>query len=243
MALQFGNVTGRFVAVAADSTTDEDLDPDVIPLQGTVTFTPRVSAILVAEGSPTPFTALPAPIRVRLDEDGYLAHNGSRGVRLLATNGSSNPSNFTYQVSFSLSFGNLTTPYPNFDVKVSANGTIDLTTVAPVPSSPGVPITRGTGVESVVAEDGQFVFRLTDGSEERVAIPASGDGGASLPVGISDVTGLTEALGDKADKTSINGLATKASVDAKEDAAWYGTQAEFDALPTKDANKTYNILG
>lgn len=180
MALQFGEVTGRFVAVVADSLADEDRDPDTIPLQGTVTFTPQVSAVLVQDGAPAPFTALPAAIQVDLDSDGYLAHNGSRGVRLLATDGLSNPRNFTYRVSFNLSYGRVATPYPPFSITVPAKTVIDLTSTAPVPGSSGTAITQGVGIQGVVIKDGQFVFRMTDGNEKRVDLPSLESGSLEL---------------------------------------------------------------
>lgn len=172
MALQFGKVTGRFVAVVADSPEDSDSDPDVVPLQGVVTFTLKAPALLVPDAEPFPMTALPAPVSATLDNEGYLTLNGIRSVTLLASNGQHNPTSTTYEVKFSLKHGTISVPYSTFNISVPAGETINLTTVAPVPSSSGSPIVQGIGIKEVTADDGAFVFKMTNGTENRVGIPA-----------------------------------------------------------------------
>lgn len=172
MALQFGKVTGRFVAVVADSPEDSDSDPDVVPLQGVVTFTLKAPALLVPDAEPFPMTALPAPVSATLDSEGYLTLNGTRSVTLLASNGQHNPTSTTYEVKFALKHGTISVPYSTFNISVPAGETVNLTTVAPVPSSSGSPIVQGIGIKEVTADDGAFVFKMTNGTENRVGIPA-----------------------------------------------------------------------
>lgn len=172
MALQFGKVTGRFVAVVADSPEDSDSDPDVVPLQGVVTFTLKAPALLVPDAEPFPMTALPAPVSATLDNEGYLTLNGTRSVTLLASNGQHNPTSTTYEVKFALKHGTISVPYSTFNISVPAGETVNLTTVAPVPSSSGSPIVQGIGIKEVTADDGAFVFKMTNGTENRVGIPA-----------------------------------------------------------------------
>ena len=172
MALQFGKVTGRFVAVVADSPEDSDSDPDIVPLQGVVTFTLKAPALLVPDAEPFPMTALPAPVSATLDSEGYLTLNGTRSVTLLASNGQHNPTSTTYEVKFALKHGTISVPYSTFNISVPAGETVNLTTIAPVPSSSGSPIVQGVGIKEVTADDGAFVFKMTNGTENRVGIPA-----------------------------------------------------------------------
>lgn len=172
MALQFGKVTGRFVAVVADSPEDSDSGPDVVPLQGVVTFTLKAPALLVPDAEPFPMTALPAPVSATLDNEGYLTLNGTRSVTLLASNGQHNPTSTTYEVKFALKHGTISVPYSTFNISVPAGETVNLTTAAPVPSSSGSPIIQGIGIKEVIADDGAFVFKMTNGTENRVGIPA-----------------------------------------------------------------------
>ena len=66
-----GLVTGRFVVGVADG-PDADAEPDVIPAQGTVTFTASVPYLPNPTATPAPVTILKAPIVGVLDGDGYL---------------------------------------------------------------------------------------------------------------------------------------------------------------------------
>lgn len=181
--LKFGMVTGRLVATIADSAGDSDRDPDVQPLTGGVTFTPAASALLLPGASPDPATALPMPITASLDNKGYLSHNGVRGVRLVASvNNATNPSDFTYKVSFALKLGTLSVQYPAFDITVPADGVVDLTTVAPVPRATGTPMIQGVGIADVKIENGEFVVILTDGSSRNAGLVPTATGEALVSV-------------------------------------------------------------
>lgn len=198
-----GHVVGRFLSVVADSIDDLDQEPEVVPMSGTVTFTPQVSAVKVVEGAEEPATVNVATISAEIDEQGYLSRNGQRGIRLLASDGPTNPTGFTYQVTFALSLGKgaAGVKYQGFPIHVPANGTVDLTVAAPVPSSSGSSMVQGVGVQDVTVENGEFVFHLTNGAETRAPLPAvSGEAMVSVSTvepghytvnGVS-IMGLTE---------------------------------------------------
>ena len=197
---QTGLIVGRFLSVVADSADDTDQEPEIVPMSGTVTFTPQVSAVKVVEGADVPATVNVAPVSATLDSEGYLSRNGQRGIRLLATDGPTNPTGFTYQVSFALTLGGgaAVVKYNPFPVQVPSGRTVDLTVAAPVPSSSGVSMVQGVGVQDVTVENGEFVFRLTNGAESRTPAPTGGgavtvesDGLGTYTVGGTTIKGLT----------------------------------------------------
>jgi len=151
--LSYGKVTGRFLAAVADSTGDDDLYPDDVPMTGTVTFKPSAGAILLPNATPDPAIVLPTTITATLDANGYLSLNGIRGIYLLATD-TTNPVDWTWNVSFSLRVGTQAIiPYGAFDMSLPAGTVKDLVAVAPFPSSSGQPIVRDETV-AINAEQG-----------------------------------------------------------------------------------------
>lgn len=195
---KYGKVVGRLLAVVGDG-PDEDEHPvaggypDAVPLQGSVTFTPRASTILVAGATPSPVTAFPAAISAQLDENGYLTLNGKRGVFLLCPGQETNPTSFTYRVRYSLTLDGKPVAAPEFDIELveyvpgpspsdpdTGSTAVDLAVVTPVVQSPGVAITRGPAGDSVesitLSGDGlSLVFHMqreTGPVDETVAIPS-----------------------------------------------------------------------
>lgn len=151
--LNYGKVTGRFLAAVGDSTGDDDLYPDDVPMTGTVTFKPSVGAILLPNATPDPTIVLPTPIVAVLDDNGYVSLNGIRGIFLLATD-TTNPVDWTWNVSFALRIGTQSViPYPAFDMSLPAGTVKDLVAVVPFPSSSGQPIVRDETV-AINAEQG-----------------------------------------------------------------------------------------
>lgn len=136
--LVYGQVVGRYVAIVADTPADPDLEPDVVPMSGRITLTPLPSRLLVATAQPAPVTVVPVSISAVLDDQGYLSLSGNRGVYVIATNDpATNPTSFSYRVTFELTLNGVKVPMPSFDVMVPAGAVVDLTTVAPVPPSVG----------------------------------------------------------------------------------------------------------
>lgn len=168
--MKLATVKGRFLAVLADSPIDEDSIPEQIPLKGTVILTPSVPAILDTSGE-VPATLLPTPITAVLDEQGDISLNGTKGVQVAATMGEGvNPSGWTYKVAFNLQADKLKINYASYDIQLPPDEVTDLTLVAKVPTSTGVGVTRGIGVQSVTSANGVLTFRLTDASTQDVAI-------------------------------------------------------------------------
>lgn len=239
---QTGLVVGRFLSVVADSADDTDQEPEIVPMSGTVAFTPQVSAVKVVEGTDVPATVNVAPVSATLDSEGYLSRNGQRGIRLLATDGPTNPTGFTYQVSFALTLGGgaAVVQYNPFPIQVPSGRTVDLTVAAPVPSSSGVSMVQGVGVQDVTVENGEFVFRLTNGAESRTPAPAGGgavtvesDGLGTYTINGSQVKGLTAEgqLPAVPKKYVDDGLA------AKSDTGHTHTTADVSGLDTALAGK------
>jgi hypothetical protein len=146
--LVYGRVIGRLVAIVGD-TDDADVYPDVVPLAGSVTFTPSVKQVLVASAFPKPATVLLSSVTADLDSDGYLSLNGLQYVNLVATDDPSiNPTDFTYTVSFDLKLNDKAVTFSSYSISVPTyvsadDNVVDLTTVAPVSTSGGVTIIRG----------------------------------------------------------------------------------------------------
>jgi hypothetical protein len=138
--LSYGTVTGRFLLAYADS-NDSGLNPDAVPAQGTVYFTPSPNYIKDPSATPAPVTILPASIECQLDSEGYVVGYGTdRGVRLLATDDpQGNPVDWTWSVNFRLTdaSGTPVRTIPDFSFELPAGTTVDLTDATPVPDANG----------------------------------------------------------------------------------------------------------
>lgn len=233
MALEpakYGKVVGRLVAIVADGPDEDEYPtggfPDVVPMRGTVTFTPYVSKVLVAESVPSPATAFPMPITVPLDDNGYLTWNGKPGVFLLCPSEATNPPEFTYRVRFNLEHDGRKVSTDEFPIELveyvpgpdpanpdAGSTAVDLTLVSPVYPSAGQPIVRGIKGDTIErielsADGGSFVFyieRSTGVVPETVEIPALGE--------LNDAVGEAEAARDAAatSASSAAGSATTAT--------------------------------
>ncbi|APE37655.1 hypothetical protein BOX37_31160 [Nocardia mangyaensis] len=156
--LEYGKVVGRFLANVADGPDIGDL-PEFPPLSGRVTFTADAAKVLVAGAEPAPATyvQLPKHYECQLDEFGYLTWRGARGIRLVAPNAATNPSDWTWKVTFDLDYEGDPVPLEPFsftvgeyqpgpdpeDPDLGSTGLIDLTLVSPVPASTGNAVVRG----------------------------------------------------------------------------------------------------
>ncbi len=195
---KYGKVIGRLLAVVGDGPDEDEYPvaggyPDARPLAGSVTFTPRVSTILVAGAQPDPVTAFAHPVTAQLDENGYLTLNGKKGVFLLCPSAETNPSFFTYSVRYNVTLDERPVSAPTFDIELveyvpgpdpddpdEGSTAINLTLVTPAQPSGGTPIVRGPAGDSVesvsLSGDGlSLVFHVQRESgpvDETVAIPS-----------------------------------------------------------------------
>ncbi|MFC6011370.1 hypothetical protein [Nocardia lasii] len=156
--LEYGKVVGRFLANINDGPDLGDL-PEFPPLTGTLTFTADAPKVLVpgATAGPATYVQLPKHYECQLDEFGYLTWRGKRGVRLVAPSPATNPSDWTWRVSFDLSYDGERIPLEPYSFNVpkympgpdsenpdgGATGLVDLTLVSPVPASAGNAVVMG----------------------------------------------------------------------------------------------------
>jgi hypothetical protein len=150
--VSYGTVVGQFIAAIGD-TTDSGREPDAIPMQGYITFTPNVSYVKNLTANPNPVTIAKTPVIGILDVDGYLCSTVidpqtglyQRGITLVATDDIDiNPSGWTWKVSYSFTLdGRAITSPTAHSISVPSEATIDLTSVSPVASSTGDAIVQG----------------------------------------------------------------------------------------------------
>lgn len=147
---------------------DGDADPDRHQVTGMVTFTPVLldgDAVTVVEDG-QPKTLVPLPIQARIS-DGVVFHRGVDGVRLLAGGEGMNPERLSWRARFE-HMQSAGVPFKLRDVIFEAvpGGTVDLSTVAPVPGTPGVGVTRGRDgdtIESITADATHLIVTVRDG--------------------------------------------------------------------------------
>lgn len=186
--LKYGRVVGRFLANIADGPDIEDL-PEFPPLQGTLTFTAGAEKVLVATAEPRPATyvQLPQYYKVSLDEFGYITWRGEHGVKLVApTEDTTNPSAWTWKVTFDLNYEGTPVPIAPFSFNVpeyepgpdpenpdeGSSGLVDLTLASPVPASNGEAVVRGLSIVGVTLVGDALVFELDNGEDlDPVTVP------------------------------------------------------------------------
>lgn len=131
--VSYGTVTGRFLLAYADG-TDPDLYPDGVPCGGSIVFTPSIERLRNATGLPAPVTILVRPIQCFLDSEGYLlGSDGTRGVRMLATDDTDNdPTGWTWRADYRLTDAEGATlrSLTSHSFSLSGGSTIDLTLVS-----------------------------------------------------------------------------------------------------------------
>jgi len=206
--LSYGTVTGRFLLAYADS-SDSGLNPDAVPAQGTLYFTPSPNYIKDASASPAPVTILPASIECALDADGYLVGYGTdQGVRLLATDDpQGNPVDWTWKVNFRLTdaSGTPVRTIPDFSFALPGGTTVDLTSAMPVTDADGtfylVGPTGPTGATGATGSTGPTGAAATI-SVGTVTTGAAGSSASVTNVGTSGaaVFNITIPRGDKGEK-------------------------------------------
>lgn len=134
MPKRYGTITWTVEALVGDSMADTDVLPDVIAVEGMVTFTPRVPVVHYSNLSvyPEEVTAIV--------EESTLARNDTPSVTLLASaDGGAQPSVWSYDVRFDLytvDGQRVTIPagkivvFPDMQISLA----VALTTTAGVPS-------------------------------------------------------------------------------------------------------------
>lgn len=230
-SITYGKVVGRFLLAVADSPEDADRKPDSKAAQGTITFSPVQTNVVVD----TPESALivKMPIRCGLDTNGRLVDpEGQLGVWLIAG---------VYKVTYAITgvaingHNILVLEEHDDDTPLQLNNSIYTGGAPLVPSeyatlsaridALGVPGSGGSSaVESVNGEQGVVVLDATD-----VGAATTGDVSAAIEAHESDVNPhpqyLTEAEGDG--RYSASG-AVAAHESAGDPHPQYLTQGEGD---------------
>lgn len=208
--VSYGTVTGRFMLAYADG-VDSDVYPDGVPAKGTVLFTPSPNYVKNAGASPDPVTILPATISCDLDSEGYvLGSDGTRGVRLVATDDAdNNPVDWTWKVTFRLT-DQTDTPtrgIPDFSFELPGGSTIDLTTVMPVtdangtyylvgPTGPANVLSVGTVTTGAAGSSASADITGTSPAQTLNLTIPRGDTGTAATIAVGTVT--TGAAGSSA---------------------------------------------
>jgi len=137
---------GQFLVGVLDG-SDADTDQDYVPAVGTVTLTPSIPYTPNVTAGPNPVTMLLPPVTAVIDDQGYLSTPAQgtltpayRGVWLTATDDPDlSVTGWTWTASYKLSPVNGSTlALPSHSFVIPAGGTLDLSTVVAVPSSPGL---------------------------------------------------------------------------------------------------------
>lgn len=218
-----GRVEGRFIVGVVDG-PDQDLDPDGIPAQGTITFTSSVPYLPDPFASPAPVTILKAPITGVLDSEGYLCtpdpadptQPGYRGLRLIATDDPDlSVTGWTWTVTYNFQrVAGVGLSIPSHSMALPAGATVDLTTVVKVPSSKGIGIEQAEALaataaaaateaaaaaraasEAASATDAGVATLLTSGEQTAPLLAAKVDRGA-LYVEASDFGAVGDGVTD-----------------------------------------------
>ena len=171
--VSYGHVTGKFLRAIADS-SDTDLYPDGQPLAGlTIKFTASVTRVKNVTTTP-PVTIIIDPIVGVTNDDGILVDgNGNEGVWLVASSDEDlNPTGWTWTATISASsISSFSTTFT-----LAPDQEVDLTTLIPVPSSPGTELAAWEAVVAEVAAAQAAAQAAREGAESArdEAVTASG---------------------------------------------------------------------
>lgn len=133
LPVAYATVSGWFLQAVADATPDGVFAPDMLPMEGTVTFTPNVDRVSIVGPDDQPMMVFPKPVDCSLDAEGWLiGPDGDRDVMLIAT-GDIIP---TYRVQFSLE------GVRRFSINITApaNQVTDLALALELPDNPSADI-------------------------------------------------------------------------------------------------------
>ena len=210
---------------------DEDADPDLVMVQGKITFTPLLGKgdviTMVEDGQPV--SVVPRPITARVS-NGLIMHRGREGVRLLAGGVQMRPEQIRYRASFSeMQAGGWAFTVRNVDFVAKPGGEVDLTLVGPVANMPDGNNRgpAGAGITDVHVDGSELVVIVTDedGSRELSRLPLDDVVRAEAEAAAQSVKDeLAAELGDasesasrakaEADRASEQASAASGSADA-----------------------------
>lgn len=172
--LAFGTVVGTFISVLADS-SDSGNSPDATYLSGTVSITPTVRTFRIT--GDTPRTVVTQVINAQVVNGQLLGPDGVTPLRIMASESPNiSPARVQYTAKFALKGVAAQPDSVTFDVP--ANGTIDLSTVIPMP--PAAPIVTVVSEESRIAAEAA--------RDAAIAAAAEASNGPLTPLGTDGPT-------------------------------------------------------
>lgn len=262
-----GLVVGQFGVGVADG-PDVDREPEVIPLSGSITFTPSIPYLPNVTADPNPITIVTAPIKGVLDEEGYLCTPAAdgvtpqyRGIRLFATDDpDGSVKNWTYSVAYRFNVINGATPTMKaHSMSLPEGSEVDLTTIVEVPSSPGVGTPQALALLAL-AQDAAARSAVDADVAARVAQSVRDDADAGVFKGETGPAGPNTVPTDEfnaaliEDPESLTGTALVAAIggeiagklDRSEAEATYAKPADIatalnDTLPAKQDKASLDI--
>lgn len=206
--VQTGRVTGQFATVQHLPSAG-DAPPDVVPITGTITFTPSPERLLNAANL---ITFVPRPIVGTLNAQGVLVDgHGNVGLELVATDDpDNNPAGWTYTVTYQLAGG---LSLPAHALELPAGSTRDLTTYQPVPDANGTFYISSTDTVAVpyskagVLAVGAGTFRFHNPMDKPMAIKSVRASVTTPPTGAAVIVDVnvngTTIYGTQANRPSI----------------------------------------
>lgn len=226
---------------------DEDADPDMVMVQGKITFTPLLGKgdviTMVEDGQPV--SVVPRPITARVS-NGVIMHRGREGVRLLAGGVQMRPEQIRYRASFSeMQAGGWAFTVRNVDFVAKPGGEVDLTLVGPVANMPDGnnrgPM--GAGITDVHVDGSELVVIVTDedGSRELSRLPlddvvrAEADAAAKVAADAvrDDLAATLGDAGESAAAADASAKAAAASAKGSADSATAAAGSASDAGTAK----------
>ena len=227
---------------------DEDADPDLVMVQGKITFTPLLGKgdviTMVEDGQPV--SVVPRPITARVS-NGLIMHRGREGVRLLAGGTQMRPEQIRYRASFSeMQAGGWAFTVRNVDFVAKPGGEVDLTLVGPVANMPDGnnrgPM--GAGITDVHVDGSELVVIVTDedGSRELSRLPLDdivrSEADAAAKVAADAVRDdLAATLGDAGESAAAADASAKAAATSARESADSATAAAGSASDAVTAQK------
>lgn len=175
--VSYGKVKGRLTTFVADG-SDQGEEPDLIPLQGTITFQLNVPRVLQSSALPTSLVIASTPFVAVLDSEGYLCTPGPttgstlyRGMSLIANDDPLlNPSNTSYTVSYMLRQGSLVVDLPPHTIFVPAGQEVDLASFVPPANAPTIGTAQAEAAAARAVEAANSAARVVlviTGNEQR----------------------------------------------------------------------------
>lgn len=189
----FGKIIGQLQSAVVDG-SDPDETPDLVPLTGTITFTPNTVKIVETDAVPNPYIIGSVPIVAILDAEGYISTpdaNGAaayRGIWLIATDDPSlNPTAFQYQVSYSLTLGNMPIPIASHLIAVPGGDTVELALVIPPDAAPPIGTAAAEAAAASAAVSAASAAQDADDAAAAAAVSVKTVNGI-VPDGTGNVT-------------------------------------------------------